>query len=78
MQGLLADSPARKAGYTVVLEVWIGADGRVNRAELVSGSGRVEVDQAIRSALPRLRAGVGKAPPEAMPQPVRIRLNSRL
>jgi periplasmic protein TonB len=78
MQGLLADSVARKAGYAVVLEVWIGPDGRVSRAELASGSGKVEVDQAIRSALPRLRAGVGKAPPESMPQPVRIRLSSRL
>jgi TonB family protein len=78
LQALLADTPARSAGYVVVVEVWVGADGRISRAELASGSGKGEVDQAIRSALPRLRAGIGKAPPESMPQPLRIRLTSRI
>lgn len=78
LQGLLADTPARRTAYSVVVEVWVGADGHISRTELSSASGKAEVDQAIRSALPRLRSGVGKTPPENMPQPIRIRLTSRI
>lgn len=78
LQGLLADSAASQAGYSVILEVWVGADGRISRSELSGGSGKAEVDQAIRAALPRLRASVGRPPPENMPQPIRIRLTSRV
>lgn len=78
LQSLLADTPATKSGYSVIVEVWIGADGRVTRSELNSSSGKPEVDQALRAALPRLRASVGKPPPDNMPQPVKIRLTSRV
>ncbi|MCQ8105765.1 energy transducer TonB [Methylomonas sp. SURF-2] len=77
LQSLLAGTAAMKEDYNVVLSVWVGADGRISRSELVSGSGKADVDQALRDALSRLRAGIGKAPPENMPQPVRIRLVSR-
>jgi protein TonB len=75
---LLADTQARKNSYAVTLDIWIGPDGRVSRVELSGGSGRPEVDQAIRAALPRLRLSLQKPPPENMPQPVRIRLTSRI
>lgn len=78
LQGLLAGSEARKAGYSVTLDVWVGPDGRVGRAELSGGSGKPEVDAAIRAALPKLRLTLQKPPPENMPQPVRIRLTSRI
>ncbi len=75
---LLEDTHAKKASYTVVLNIWIGPDGRLNRAELSDGSGKPEVDQAIRAALPKLRLALQKPPPENMPQPVKIRLTSRI
>jgi len=78
LQSLLADSAAGKAGYSVIVDVWIGADGRVDRSELSSGSGKADVDQALRAALLRLTASVGRPPPENMPQPIRIRLISRV
>lgn len=78
LQSLLADSAAGKAGYSVVVDVWIGVDGRVERCELSSGSGKADVDQALRAALPRLTASAGRPPPENMPQPIRIRLTSRV
>lgn len=78
LQNLLADSEARKAGYSVVLAIWVGTDGRVSRAELSGGSGKSEVDQAIKNALPKLRLGLLKPPPENMPQPVRVRITSRI
>jgi len=78
LQNRLADSPARKSSYSVQLNVWIAADGGVNRAELAGSSGKPEVDQAIRAALPNLRFTLPKPPPENMPQPLKIRVTSRL
>ncbi|WP_020483010.1 TonB C-terminal domain-containing protein [Methylomonas sp. MK1] len=78
LQGLLADTAASRAGYSVILEVWVGADGGISRSELSGGSGKTDVDLAIRAVLPRLRASIGRPPPENMPQPIRIRLNSRV
>jgi protein TonB len=78
MQPLLAGTPAGKAAYSVLLNIWVGADGRVSRAELASGSGKSEVDQSIRSALPKLRFALSKTPPENMPQPLKIKVTSRI
>ncbi len=77
LQNELADSSARKAAYTVQLNIWIAPDGSVSRAELSGSSGKPDVDQAIRAALPKLRFSVSKPPPENMPQPLRIRVTSR-
>ena len=78
LQNLLADTPASKSGYSVILEVWVDAEGKITRSELSSGSGKADVDQAIRAALPKLKASIGKSPPENMPQPVKVRLTSRV
>jgi protein TonB len=78
LHGLLTDTPARATGYAVLLDIWIGADGRVSRAELAGGSGKPDVDQAIRAALPRLRLALQKPPPDNMPQPLKIRVTSRI
>lgn len=75
---LLADSKARQTAYSVILSVWVGADGRVNRAELVDSSGKPEVDAELRAALGKLSFSVQKAPPEDMPQPLKIRFTSRI
>ena len=78
LQNLLTDSEAMKTSYAVVLNVWVGQDGRITRSELASGSGKLDVDQAIRAGLPKLHLGLGKPPPENMPQPIKIRLTSRV
>ncbi len=77
MQNLLADSAAAQADYALIIEIWIGTNGRISRSELAVGTGKPEVDQAIRAALPRLRINTDKPPPGNMPQPIRIRLISR-
>lgn len=77
LQSLLTDS-ARQQAYSVVVDIWVGADGRVSRAELSAGSGKPEVDAAIRAALPKLSLGMPKPPPENMPQPVKIGITSSL
>jgi len=78
LQSLLAETSAMKSGYSVILEVWVDEEGRITRSELASGSGKADVDQALRTALPKLKAAIGKPPPENMPQPVKIRLTARI
>jgi TonB family protein len=77
LHSLLADTHARKNIYMVVLSIWITPEGRLARAELSSSSGKAEVDQTIRQALPKLRLEMSKPPPPGMPQPVKIRVHSR-
>jgi periplasmic protein TonB len=78
LQNLLSDTKAANADYVVVVSVWVDSDGRVARSELSSSSGKPDVDAALREALPKLRLGLGKPPPENMPQPIKIRLTSRV
>jgi TonB family protein len=75
---LSAESHARRNAYAAIVDIWVGPDGRLSRAELSGSSGKPEVDQAIREALPRLSLNMPKPPPANMPQPVRIRVTSRL
>jgi TonB family protein len=78
LQNKLADSNAGKAAYAVQLNIWIASDGSVSRIELSGPSGKPEVDQAIRAALPTMRFSLSKPPPENMPQPLKIRVTSRM
>lgn len=77
LQALLADVEAmRKGRYAVIVRIWIDGDGRLQEAEVVRGTGDREVDDAIRRAL----AGglrLSHAPPDDLPQPIRIRISSR-
>jgi periplasmic protein TonB len=78
LHNLLSETDAIKTDYVVVVSVWIGQDGQVTRSELSSSSGKPDVDTALRTALTKLRLALGKAPPENMPQPVKIRLTSKV
>jgi len=77
LQGLIADTPARSASYTITVSVWIGADGKLNRAEMAGTTGKREVDDALRQAVSRLRLSLQRLPPESMPQPIKVRVSSR-
>jgi len=75
---LLAEGKARQSSFAVVLNVWVGSDGRVSRAELGGSSGKPEVDAELRGALAKLSFSVQRPPPEDMPQPLKIRFTSRI
>ena len=77
LQNLL-DGSARERSYSVQLNIWIRADGQLERVELANSSGSSEVDSAIAQILPKLRLALDKTPPENMPQPLKIRVTSRL
>ncbi len=76
--GLLAENKrVRKGHYTLVLNLWIDANGRVQRFELVNSTGSADLDHSLKVALSELDR-VHEAPPGDMPQPVKLRITSRL
>lgn len=76
LQGSLADNDdARGAKYSVVVKLWISADGKVERFEIGDSTGDDESDKALRETLSGLH--LSDSPPEEMPQPVRLRVVSR-
>jgi TonB family protein len=77
LQNLL-DGSAREGSYSVQLNIWIRTDGQIERIELGNSSGSSDVDNAIKQILPKLRLALDKTPPENMPQPLKIRVTSRL
>lgn len=66
----------READYRVVLRLWLRRDGSVERAEMASGTGSETLDQQIREAVLQIGA-MREAPPENLPQPMRVRLTAR-
>lgn len=67
----------RSAEYRVVVRVWLGTDGRIDRADLSGTSGSAEIDERIKLALAELPP-LRERPPEGMPQPVKLRVTSRI
>jgi len=66
----------RNSDYRVVVRLWLDRSGRIQRVELVDTTGTAQIDGAIQKALTGATAST-EAPPEGMPQPVRIRITSR-
>lgn len=74
---LARERELRRADYRVKVNLWLSASGALQRIELVEGTGDAETDQALRSALARF-PGAGTAPPDRMPQPLRLQVTNRL
>jgi protein TonB len=74
---LQKDKRLRGQEYRAVVNVWFRNDGHVQRAEVVGTSGKPDTDQSIVAALtegPALRESL----PADLPQPVKLRVTSRL
>lgn len=67
----------RESNYKLVVSVWVGSYGEIERFELANSSGSPDMDSVIKSALREVSA-LKQAPPEGMPQPVKLRITSRL
>lgn len=70
------DKAITEGQYKLVVSVWIRANGDVERVELLQSDAKAEVEAAVKSALnsmPPLR----EAPPEGMPQPIKLRISAR-
>lgn len=65
------------ATYKITVRVWLNADGSVDRTDLVNTSGDEKTDNSLRQALKDLPK-LAEAPPEDLPQPIRLRITSRI
>jgi protein TonB len=78
IQDELARNRKVKLGdYRVTVNVWIGADGVIRRAELAGSTGNADTDRALRAALTDL-GPMRTAVPENLPQPIKLRITNRM
>lgn len=62
--------------YMATVRVWLSPGGEITRVEIATSSGSGEVDETLRVALEHMPA-LRERPPAEMPQPIRLRVNSR-
>jgi TonB family protein len=76
-EALGAQKELAKAQYSVVVHIWLARDGKVERAELQGSTGDKAIDKLISKALTGM-GSIAEAPPEDMPQPVKLRITSKI
>lgn len=74
-EALARNRKAPQGEFSVVVKVWIGDDGRVQRTAIVDGSGSTELDQLIEATLAEM-APLREVPPGNL-RLVQLRLNRR-
>lgn len=74
-QELARDERLRGSEYRVVVNIWVQPDGRIERWQIVNGSGKSDVDRWLEDGLAKV-SQVRQSVPEGLPQPLRIRLTS--
>ena len=74
---LMRDEDTRKSSYSVVVKLWLGTGGEVQRVELEGSSGDVRIDESIKRAVSGL-SRVAEAPPADLPQPIKLRIATRI
>jgi protein TonB len=67
----------RRSRYSLLVRIWLARDGRVERFKLASSTGDNDLDRNLVAALESLNR-VSEAPPDGLPQPVRLRIVSRI
>lgn len=74
---LTADSHLGAKKFSVSVRVWIAPDGTVRQVKLASTTGNADLDKRIETALSSLTR-MSDAPPLEMPQPVSLKIVSRI
>ena len=76
-QALAREKALKGKNYKVIVKVWIDSSGKVTRAALVDSTGDSQADEVLKEALRNMRT-LRESPPADMPQPVKIRVTSRV
>ncbi len=72
---LIRNRKLLKDEFRVVVKVWIGDDGRVQKADIVTSSGNAKFDEQIQSTLLEMNP-LKDVPPKSM-RPMQLRLSNR-
>lgn len=67
----------RSRAYTINVRLWLERDGAVKRVALAGSTGDRDLDRKLESLLANMQR-VAEAPPSDLPQPVQVRIVSRL
>ncbi len=67
----------RRDRYSVEVRLWLSPDGRIQRFKIVTSTGDKQLDRDLVAALESLDK-VSEQPPADLPQPVRLRIVSRI
>ncbi|MBC7955548.1 MAG: TonB C-terminal domain-containing protein [Cytophagales bacterium] len=74
-EALTRNRKVLKDDFRVVVKVWVGDDGRVQKADIVNGSGNAQVDDMIQLTLLEM-SPLKDIPPSSM-RPIQLRLSNR-
>ena len=74
-EALTRNRKVLKDEFRVVVRVWLGDDGRVQKADIVTGSGNAKVDDLIQVTLLEMTP-LRDIPPSSM-RPMQLRLSNR-
>ena len=73
---LARERDLKRADYRAQVHLWLSPSGALERVELVGSTGDAGTDRALREALLRFPGTV--APPQALPQPLRLQVTNRM
>ncbi|HED14067.1 MAG TPA: energy transducer TonB, partial [Gammaproteobacteria bacterium] len=74
---LLDSNSIRKKAYSVIARIWVAPDGSIQQAELSGSSGDDTIDGKLVDLIRSLQA-LAEIPPEGMPQPIKLKITSKL
>lgn len=75
-QAISRDDKVKRLAFQLQVNVWLASDGRLEKVELVRGSGNEEADAAVLDALRRI-GKVDQAPPPSLDFPARVLIQGR-
>lgn len=67
----------RRKAFSVKVKLWIDVSGKIEKVELLNSTGDRTVDKSLQVALMEM-GEISDKPPEGLPQPVRVRITSRI
>lgn len=70
------DKRITEGQYKLVVSVWLRPNGDIEKLDVVQSDAKSETEQAIKEAL-RSMPAMREAPPEGMPQPIKLRISAR-
>ena len=70
------DKKLAEGQYKLVVSVWLKPNGDIEKLAVLQSDAITEIEQAIKAALNSMPA-MREAPPEGMPQPIKLRITAR-
>jgi protein TonB len=74
---LSENTEIRKRQYTVKVKLWVDKAGRIRRSKMLGSTGDRELDKQLKAALDEMKR-FSEAPPEDLPQPIYLKVTSRI